>query len=162
MFSCCIPFFTLSYRSWSAHLSILFSNTQTNHDYCFPIFLYCHCSLWPYDITQHLLVVIIDTFFQYCIKDPDQLTHNRYHRLHLLQWILLPRPIIVMYFPELFIFSITDIAALYNAYLRRSLPLRLIRLSPLCLSESSATMAYSASFYSCLELSKRRCHPLLQ
>ena len=73
--------------------------------YCFTILLCCHCSFRPYDITQHLLTIIIYTFCQYRVEDPDQLTRNCYHRLHLLQWILLPRPVIVVYFPEFFFLS---------------------------------------------------------
>ena len=55
--------------------------------------------------------------------------------------------------------SITEIAASYNAYLRRFLPLWLMRLSPLCFPESFETMAYPASFCSCFGLSKRRMSP---
>ena len=42
------------------------------------IFLCCHYSFRPYDITQHLLTIIIYTFCQYRVEDPDQLARNRY------------------------------------------------------------------------------------
>ena len=68
-------------------------------------FLCCHYSFRPYDITQHLLTIIIYTFCQYRVEDPDQLARNRYDWLHLLQRVLLSRPVIVMDFSKLFILS---------------------------------------------------------
>ena len=78
-FSCCIPFFILP--ATVAGLSIPAFSTQMLKPttiYCFLIFLCCHYRFRPYDITQHLLTIIIDTFCQYRVEDPDQLARNRY------------------------------------------------------------------------------------
>ena len=71
-------FYTSSYRGWSQHSSILYSNAQANHDIRIPDFLCRHYSSRPYDIAQHLLAIIIYTFCQYRVEDPDQLARNRY------------------------------------------------------------------------------------
>ena len=52
--------------------------------YCFLFVLHCHCGFRPYDITQHLLTIIIDSFCQDRVEDPDQLACDRYHGLHFL------------------------------------------------------------------------------
>ena len=67
--------------------------------------LCCYYRFTPYDITQHLLSIIIYSFGQYRVKHPDQLTRNRYDRLHLLQRIPASRPVIVIDLSKLFILS---------------------------------------------------------
>ena len=79
-FSCCIPFlyFQLPWLLSAFKHSLLKCSNQPRYTDCFLIFLCCHYSLRPYDITQHLLTIIIYTFCQYRVEDPDQLARNRY------------------------------------------------------------------------------------
>ena len=105
-FSYCIPIFILPATVAGLSIQAFFTQMlKPTTIYCFLIFLCCHYSFRPYDITQHLLTIIIYTFCQYRVEDPDQLARNRYDWLHLLQRILLPRPVIVMDFSKLFILS---------------------------------------------------------
>ena len=78
-FSCCIPFFILPATVAGLSIQAFFTQMlKPTTICCFLIFLCCHYCFRPYDITQHLLTIIIYTFCQYRVEDPDQLARNRY------------------------------------------------------------------------------------
>lgn len=56
----------------------------------------CWCLLRSVDIFQHLRATISDILGRYGVKDSDELTGNRYQRLHLLQRVLWPRRVILV------------------------------------------------------------------
>ena len=94
--------------------------------YCLFLFLLlCSLYLRPPDIVWQLPGVILDTLGKNRVKDPQHLTCHRYHRLHLFERVLLPRPVILVYLAELCVLShqrYCDIAASYSTYLRRFRP----------------------------------------
>lgn len=78
-FSYCIPIFILPATVAGLSIQAFFTQMlKPTTICCFLIFLCCHYCFRPYDITQHLLTIIIYTFCQYRVEDPDQLARNRY------------------------------------------------------------------------------------
>ena len=76
------------------------SPTLTGY-YLFLFPLLCRLYLRPPDAAQQLLRVIPDTFCKDYIKYPQHLAGYRHYGLHLFERVLFPRPVILVYLPEL-------------------------------------------------------------
>ena len=123
LLTCCYPSCSGTLRrtfsrffSWYYSFSVIARSTSrsslnahSNYDRVFLYWLHlnslCCLHLWMPDITKQLSGIIVHSLCQNCIEHPDHLTCHSYYGLHLFQWILFPRSIILMDRTELRILS---------------------------------------------------------